>query len=428
MRISDHESNKRHTDRGVSILIVAVSMIFVLGMAGLGIDLASLYVGRSQAQRAADAAALAAAQALVSDGCTSATGTLSASCQALAIQRAVAVGNANLVAGESPNLTDSDVTFLSTSTTDPQIQVIAARDTSHSNPMPTFFVKIFGIQSANVSAKATAEAYNAAGGNSPVGAKCLKPWLLPNCDPTTPYTNDINPYCGVNKFIDSGNIVSPGTIADGGILGELIQVKSSNPTQASGPSKFYPVYLPPGVTPSECPSCALSPGGSGPSSGALYSENISCCNQNQIVCGTQQIQPITGNMVGPTANGVDCLIHQQGSTGQDSFDPTTFQITAGSNNPYGLSGPIGMSDSVVTLPIYDGFTLCPGNSCPSTVQVTVIGFLQLFIKNEVNGDVNAYVMNVVPCPVGSTSGGSTGGTGGVIASGASPVPIRLIHE
>jgi Flp pilus assembly protein TadG len=154
MRTNDESIRKRHNDSGVSILIIAVSMIFVLGIAGLGIDLASLYVGRSEAQRAADAAALAGANALASDSTcvNSGSGSLSSYCTTLATQQAEAVGNANLVAGASPNIgtLTTDVTFLSTSVNDPQIQVIASRDTAHNNPMPTFFVKIFGITSANL--------------------------------------------------------------------------------------------------------------------------------------------------------------------------------------------------------------------------------------------------------------------------------------
>ncbi|MGH7972799.1 MAG: pilus assembly protein TadG-related protein, partial [Limisphaerales bacterium] len=120
MRFNHHTGNNRHDDRGVSILIVAVSMIFILGMAGLGIDLASLYVGRSQAQRAADAAALAGAQALVSNTsgspCVSGgSGSISSACEAVARQTAEAVGNQNLVAGVSPGIGDSDITFPSTS-------------------------------------------------------------------------------------------------------------------------------------------------------------------------------------------------------------------------------------------------------------------------------------------------------------------------
>lgn len=105
-------------------------------------------------------------------------------------------------------------------------------------------------------------------------------------------------------------------------------------------------------------------------------------------------------------------------------DPWT--ITAGSNNPYGLSGPISTSDSIVTVPLYDGTPLCPGNSCSQT-NIFVVGYLQLFLKDETSGTVHATVMNVIPCPAGGGSPGS-GGTPVVASGGSSPVPIRLIHE
>lgn len=101
-------------------------------------------------------------------------------------------------------------------------------------------------------------------------------------------------------------------------------------------------------------------------------------------------------------------------------------ITAGSNNPYGLSGPISTSDSIVTLPLYDGTPLCPGGSCSQT-NIFVVGYLQLFINNETSGNVSATVMNVIPCPAAGGSPGS-GGTPVVASGGSSPVPIRLIHE
>jgi len=279
MMTNQHMNNKRQRDHGVSLLIIAASMIFILGMAGLGIDLASLYVARSQAQRAADAAALAGAYYLANNSCTAGTGDISPNCQASAIAQAEAIGNTNLIAGVSPNIGEltSDVTFISTSASDPQIQVIAARDTAHGNPMPTFFIKIFGIETANVAAKAVAEAYNAAGGNTPVGASCLKPWLMPNCDWNhlqSKVGGPVNPNCfGYAQFTwatpgDPNNttIVDPGPASQGGVQGELLTVKSSDPSQASGPSKFYPVYLPPNPTiPSLCPNCALQSGGSGPS-------------------------------------------------------------------------------------------------------------------------------------------------------------------
>ncbi len=445
MRACEKLTGKRPNERGVSIVLIAVGMIFILGMAGLGVDLASLYVGRSQAQRAADAAALAGAQSLVTQSCTSNAGsTISTSCMAIARQTAEAVGNLNLIAGISPGITDADVTFPSTSTSDPQIQVVAARDTSHSNAMPTFFVKIFGVNSANVSATAKAEAFNPSGSTTNVGAECLKPWLLPNCDQQHPATPG-NPNCtGYDYFINptTGDIQNPGPISSGGVQGEQILIKPGDPTSGgtAAPGKFWPVFLPAGSVASDCPACATGSGGGGPGSGSLYRQNIECCNHNTIVCGTQQIQPITGNMVGPTEQGVDCLIHQGGGknnpTGMDTFDPASWTITAGSNNPYGVTGAIANSDSVVTIPIYDGTVLCPGNSCPSTTTVTITGFIQLFVEYEDGsnqGNVYARVMNISSCAAGAGSGSGGGGTGGgsggttISTGGGSPIPVRLIQ-
>ncbi|HET9178222.1 MAG TPA: Tad domain-containing protein [Terriglobia bacterium] len=450
MRARELTHEQRPSERGVSIVLIAVGMVFVLGMAGLGVDLASLYVGRSQAQRAADAGALAGAQELVSAGCTSAGGSdISATCQGLAKDRAVAVANANLIAGVSPAITNADVTFPSTSINDPQIKVVAGRDTSHSNAMPTFFVKIFGINSANVSASAKAEAYNPSSNGPLVGATCLKPWLLPNCDPSVNHETTSalgNPSCydavtGKYSayFIDPSPphaIRNPGPVSSGGVQGEQITIKPGDPNggATAAPGKFWPVFLPAGSVASECPACASGGAGTGPGAGSLYRQNIECCNQNQIVCGIQTIQPITGNMVGPTEQGVDCLIHQGGNknspSGMDTMDPTTLQISAGSGNPYGLTGAISTSDSLVTIPIYDGTVLCPGNSCPSTITVDVIGFIQLFLINEDGsnqGNVSAYVVNVIggACAGGGGGGGSGGST--TIASGGSAIPVRLIQ-
>ena len=462
-----HARTHRHDDRGVSILIIAVSMIFVLGMAGLGIDLASLYVGRSQAQRAADAAALAGAQALVganNGSCVNGgSGSLSSACMAVARQAAEAVGNQNLVAGLAPAIGDADITFPSTSVNDPQIQVIASRDSSHSNPMPTFFVKIFGITTANVSARAVAEAYTSNGSGPPVGARCVKPWLVPNCDPGNNSTNNpgvtVNPLCGssVGSFVDvqSGGLSS--TLARGpvqapsGPIGEAYTLKPGSPGGAAAPGQYYAAYIPTtSQFATQCPACASqSPGGGGSGSAAVYRSNIECCNNTPIVCGSNSItlQSTAGNMVGPTQQGVDCLIHQSGSNfssncGQDRMGGISnpcagpppsimsdLSITAGPNNPYLASGAnvaSQSSDSVVALPVWDGTPLQSGQN----PNVNIVGFLQLFIHSEGSpqGTVYGTVLGVTACGSGGSGSGSPGGTGPIVASGGSSIPVRLIHD
>jgi Flp pilus assembly protein TadG len=469
MTTNYHASGKRFDDRGVSILIIAVSMIFVLGMAGLGIDLASLYVGRSQAQRAADAGALAAAKALANDNAcvNGGGGSLSAACQTVARQQAEAVGNQNLIAGVNPNIGDADVTFISTSSGDPQIQVIAARDTAHNNPMPTFFVKIFGINSADVSAKAVAEAYTSTNGTGPpVGARCVKPWLIPNCDENNGDPNQQNPNCGTAPG-DHGYFVIPqsgglsSTLARNGPsptgpIGEPFTLKPGDPGGAAAPGQYYAAFIPNTTTaPTECPACASSSGGGGSTnstgSAAVYRANIECCNQTALVCGDNPnvtLASTAGNMVGPTRQGVDCLIHQSGNTfssncGQDVLNgnsspcsnappgimATPFSVTAGANNPYadypGQSLPTMDSDSVVALPIWDGTPLTSGQNS----NIRIVGFLQLFIQNEDSsnqGSVYGTIMNVTSC--GGGGSGSGGGTGPIVAPGGSTIPIRLIHD
>ena len=56
--------------RGQTILLVAFSLVVILGMAALAIDVVTLYTARSEAQRSADAAALAGAKMLVDSGMT----------------------------------------------------------------------------------------------------------------------------------------------------------------------------------------------------------------------------------------------------------------------------------------------------------------------------------------------------------------------
>jgi Putative Flp pilus-assembly TadE/G-like len=427
---------KFSSDRGVSILITAVAMIFVLGMAGLGIDLASLYVARNQAQRAADAAALAGAQWWATHACTSPiSSTISLDCQANARLQAQAVGEKNPIAGVMPDIDlITDITFPSLSTSDPQIRVVAARNTAHNNAMPTFFVRIFGITSANISASATAEAYNGTNGSAPVGSKCVKPWLLPDCDANTTLT-DPNTYCR-----DSSNNVNGGHYSsDPSIVGQLISIKPGSPKAASAPSEFYPVYVQ-GTSndTASCPSCAKTQTSTGSNSGDYYRSSIECCVQEPIVCGTNTVSSVNGNMVGPTNSGVQCLIQQGNgnSGGQDIYDPVTGTITAGTSNRYGLTGPISNSDSIITIPIYNGQILCPGGStggnglCQTSATITVTGFMKVFIQKVDNpqATVYAYVMSITTCSAGGSGGGGTAPPPPIIAAAGTPVPVRLIHQ
>ena len=62
--------HQRRNERGQTILLVAVSMVVLLGLAALAIDVVTLYVASGEIQRAADAAAIAGAKVFVDTGVT----------------------------------------------------------------------------------------------------------------------------------------------------------------------------------------------------------------------------------------------------------------------------------------------------------------------------------------------------------------------
>jgi hypothetical protein len=181
----------------------------------------------------------------------------------------------------------------------------------------------------------------------------------------------------------------------------------------------------PGQVPSNSsavPSCADD---------SAYEKAVAGCDQTTVYrCGvtngnTVDLDTNPGGSAGDTATAVQCLIRQAtaGSTsGQDTLDNTVypFRISAGTSNPLGVTGQITSSNSIVSLPIYDSSTKVFGGG-GGTTDVTVVGFLQVFI-NHVNtdGSLNVTVLNVAGC-----GNGAAGNVGNPV-TGSSPVPIRLI--
>jgi hypothetical protein len=97
-------------------------------------------------------------------------------------------------------------------------------------------------------------------------------------------------------------------------------------------------------------------------------------------------------------------------------------ITGGANNPNNsLQGVANIirSDSVVTVPLYDGG--CVGGGCTATK--TIVGFLQLGITQSMppppNGKVQAVILNAAGCNPGAANPPVSGG-------GVSALPVRLI--
>jgi len=430
--------SQRRGERGQTIVLVAISILSLLAMAALAIDVVTLYVARSEVQRAADAAAVAGAKAMADSGITSLppSGPNLSAAKTLANTMATAAINAvvlasptiNPVAGNAPTWVNSPLVITYKDPTgnnlvnNPQITV-----TLQQTNLPTFFARIWGSKSSTVTASATAEAYNPAnmqqlaGSFTPIAPRCVKPWLVANYDPIsgTPFITDTT----------NGTVETPTPIGEPfiSLVPDCNSASSStcsminNPPQSEGANRVD--FLPALVTPNPgnfLPACA----------GATdYERSIEGCDENSyqyLNCGgTGAPNAQWDTTVNPLYNnvnnaGVECLI---GNGNEDTLAyppyPTgPFQITAGSGPVTGQL--VGTSRSIVTIPIIDSRNPIPAST------VTVVGFLQAFITGVggVGGNhVHVQILNVAGC--GTTPNGAVPVVGG---NGTSPVPVRLIHQ
>ena len=156
-------ANDRQSERGVTMVLVAMAIVAIMAMAALSIDVVTLYLANAESQRSADTAALAAARILsiygVTGDPTNAAGYWGTA-TAAATQVAQNVANQNIVGGTVPSTVS--VTFPQGGGPAFGVNPIVQVQVQRSN-LPTFFARIWGTRSAIVSATATAEAFNPSG-------------------------------------------------------------------------------------------------------------------------------------------------------------------------------------------------------------------------------------------------------------------------
>ncbi len=145
-------------ERGSVTVLVALSMTALVGLLALGIDLGALFNARSEAQRAADAAALAGASAFLDYQQAQARGE--------AVDRAVEFATSNEIRNQpvAPEEVSVWVNLDSSS-----VRAAVRRD-----GVPTWFARLLGFDAVDIGAEATAWA-GAAG-----AAQCVKPFALPD--------------------------------------------------------------------------------------------------------------------------------------------------------------------------------------------------------------------------------------------------------
>lgn len=397
-------SRSREHDRehGVTMVLVAAAMVAIIGMAVLSIDVVTLYLAKEEAQRSADAAALAAARLLSVSGITGdpanstsnwgavcgASGAATLVAQAVAAQNIVGNQAAPTVAVTYSAGSDgtvgagtSDCTSLSASAfgVNPMVTVKVTQA-----GLPNFFSRFWSRSGNSVSATATAEAFNpsemfSSGGNqtsggtiTPVQPRCVKPWVVPNLDPMNPAGCTGT---GCTGFVDrfTGVIQHQGISLNGsgtnGAIGETFWLvpdcEHSNPgycrllnSGAVQPQANYNDGTQPGP-----PNLLSAPGQVGNpvtaipscSGGDAYEDAIEGCDSpTNYQCGVANANTVDLTKHNPgvnsITNAVQCLIHQTDattltrSTGQD-YLKTTGAFGAPSAYPFqilaGTSNPLG---------------------------------------------------------------------------------------
>ncbi len=427
--MSSKEKSTGATDeRGVVITLVAVFMLFVVGaMAALSIDVVTLYTARSEAQLAADAGALAGARALANSGATFDANLLltETSPGGSASIVAAEVATQNQVGGTSAT---AIVSFDTTSVRNPKVTVQVT-----TNSLPTFFSRIWGTKQLSATARAKAEAYNASpdgsgGVRPPIATTCVKPWVLPNMDPSPGGTTIFDAGSGtvtnnssLVNFSSNGNAATRlSTACPSGS-----DCASTTPTAL----KYYPLDLSNFAAPSAVSECtpALTPANQ-------YQQSIAGCITQPIACNDRVPLDLSryDTRNPETTDAINCLTHANGNGGDTIASPSPpagpFVYLGGTGNPIPGSDAkeLMVSSSLVTIPVYDNTV-----SGPPANTVQVIGFVRLFLNplgrpTRTTGG-NSYqtritVIDLVGCGdgIGARSGPP------ILGNGSSPIAVRLV--
>jgi hypothetical protein len=356
-------------------MIVALSVVSILAMAAITVDMGMLFKIRNDAQRVADASALAGASAY------QALDPLAA--RPVALERALAFIDSNYVGGSKVDISDPQEPIIdgnnwtviaSDATIEIAPDIYRVRVTIRRPEAPSWFGRILGVSSTFIQAYAAAEATNAG------GAKCVRPFALADiweegsADPNgnnvwdngedwsfDPANDTGDQYAAWDGTEDEADNEAPLETGYGSVhrnnnndpiefdrdWGRLMVIKPQNPQvdQIIKPGHFFVWDMP--DDPLVTTECAKA-GGSGAQD---YEHNICECNDASVFLDTEyDIKP--GNMVGPTKQGFKELIAQDPAAKwvEGAVDGSTRGYVTGTNvgDENWLDGP-----RVIKVALYD---------------------------------------------------------------------------
>lgn len=379
MKTRDWRRGNKTGEQGYILIVTSVLLVVLIGFVAMATDTGILYSGRTMAQEAVDAAALAGASSFVLDPWgpqpdTAEDYALNTALEQGVLADAVAAGEVNI-------------------NVDVANRLVTVRWTRMEQ---TYLARALGIDSANIGVQATAEA-----ARTPTGASCVKPWFLPNTI-TLPPGSDVCDACDPSEPEFNQLLIQHGQVTPWAMRlissGQQITIKPGNPQNALEPAQFYAIRMP-------------------SSSGADdYREYIAGCTPDATIFCQDCYGVEPGNMVGPTKQGTEDLI---GNPADVFMEPSVYCNGGDCRDT---------SPSLITLPVWNvcyspgegcsGSTFCPGGNLSEmgqNVLIRVIGFAMLFIEKMQGNDVKARIINVVVCD----------GAPDVTDDGVQPAPFAL---
>ena len=317
---------RQSSERGSIVAVVAASLFAMLALAALAIDLGSLRQAKAEAQRAADAVALAGATAFKDKAFTDPTAVQDAQDRALIIARLNMV-RADTIDVRNPVVTPTSYAWGQVRVVEtPQLTLNIIPDSQkvrawvrHAG-VATFFGGLLGVPYGHVQAMATARATEAG------EAKCVKPLALPDIwDEKDVATEDLDgdrvwdegePWefdPSTDEYAQYGDPDTPPEDQTGygstwrdasGVTedwGRQMTIKAQRPGEAITSGWFFPWRI-------------------GESTGAQdYKANITGCNPEAQLGVPYDVEP--GNMVGPTIQAFgEVIARDPGAFWNESLD------------------------------------------------------------------------------------------------------------
>ena len=372
-------------EQGMSFVYVGMGFMGFLAASTLAIDVGMFMTARAQSQNAADAGALAGAVALVQNSYTD------RSSSGPAVQGAINTAQSNKIMGDVPSVLTGDVSF----PTDPatgqadRVQVQVYRSGARGNAVPTLMGSLFGVQTVDITAVATAEA-------SPANAMtCVKPFMIPD-----KWSEKQNPPWDTNDTFDmfdnhGAPLPNPDVYVgakDPGYTGySVANDKGTVLVLRSGsdinPSFYYSWKMP------------------GDTGGNFYRDNIANCNQTTMHWDDPIIQE-PGDKSGPTIQGINDLIAK---------DPNTYWDTS-CNCVKGSA--YGTSPRVFPIPLYDPAFYATGKANGRPADFKIANFLGFYADHTSGNSIYGRITNVT---------GLVDPDAGPAPDGAFPRAIRLVQ-